>query len=109
MEDVTELADATIAELRAIHDRLAARATGLSPEELAAQSGADDWTVADVLSHLGSGAEIGRYPVLAAAGAPEDKPSNEEIWDRWNALPPADQAAAFVASDARLVSTYAGL
>jgi uncharacterized protein (TIGR03083 family) len=109
MNSVTELVDATIAELRAIHDRLASKATGLSPEQLTAQSGADDWKVADVLSHLGSGAEIGRYPVIAAAGAPEDKPSNEEIWDRWNALPPADQAAAFVASDERLVSTYEGL
>lgn len=103
---MTELVDDSIAELRAIHDRLTAQVAGLSADQLTAQSGAEDWTVADVLSHLGSGAEIGRYPVVAAAGAPEDAPGNQEVWDRWNALPPADQAAAFVASEERLVATY---
>jgi uncharacterized protein (TIGR03083 family) len=106
---VTELVNASIAELRAIHDRLASLATSLSPEQLTAQSGADDWTVADVLSHLGSGAEIGRYPVVAAAGSPEDRPANQDVWDRWNARPPADQAAGFVKSDELLVATYEGL
>jgi uncharacterized protein (TIGR03083 family) len=106
---VTELVDATITELRAIHDRLAARVTKLSDDQLAARSGAEDWRVADVLSHLGSGAEIGRHPVSAAAGAPEDPPSNQEVWDRWNALPPAEQASGFVASNERLVGTYESL
>ena len=96
---MTELVDASIAELRAIHDRLAGEVAGLTADQLTAQSGAEDWTIADVLSHLGSGAEIGRYPVVAAAGASEDPPSHQQIWDRWNALPPAEQAEAFVSSD----------
>jgi uncharacterized protein (TIGR03083 family) len=103
---VTELVDETIAELRAIHDRLAGQVTGLSADQLAAQSGAEDWRVADVLSHLGSGAEIFRYPVVAGAGAPEDAPANPEVWDRWNALPPAGQAAGFLEHNERLVATY---
>jgi uncharacterized protein (TIGR03083 family) len=106
---VTELVDATITELRAIHDRLAGRVTGLSADRLSADSGAEDWRVADVLSHLGSGAEIGRYPLVAAAGAAEDAPANEEVWDRWNALAPAEQATGFVEADERLVATYEGL
>ena len=50
---MTELVDALIAELRAIHDRLATLVAGLTDDQLTAQSGAEDWTVADVLSHLG--------------------------------------------------------
>jgi uncharacterized protein (TIGR03083 family) len=106
---VTDLVDASIAELRAIHDRLAEEVTGLSGDRLTAQSGADDWTVADVLSHLGSSAEIGRFPLVAAAGAPEDAPGNQEVWDRWNALAPAEQAAGFVQSEERLVATFEAL
>jgi uncharacterized protein (TIGR03083 family) len=103
---VTELVDETIAELRAIHDRLAGQVTGLSADQLAAQSGAEDWKVADVLSHLGSGAEISRHRVAAAAGTPDDAPANQEVWDRWNALPPADQATGFLDQDEKLVATY---
>jgi uncharacterized protein (TIGR03083 family) len=106
---VTELVDHSIAELRAIHDRLATLVAGLSADQLTAQSGAEDWTVATVLSHLGSGSEIGRYPVLAAAGAGEDPPANQDVWDRWNAMAPADQATAFVESQERLVATYEAL
>jgi len=106
---VTELVDETIAELRAIHDRLARQVTGLSADQLTAQSGAEDWTVADVLSHLGSGAEIFRYPVVAGAGAPEDAPANQQVWDRWNALPPAEQAEGFLEHNDRLVATYEAL
>jgi uncharacterized protein (TIGR03083 family) len=106
---VTELADATIAELRAIYDRLAARVPGLSADELTAQSGAQDWTLADVLSHLGSGAEIGRYPIVAAVDRAEDAPSNQDVWDRWNALPPAEQASGSVAANERLLSELEGL
>ena len=108
-ETPSSLAAASIAELRAIHDRLAGAVAGLPADRLTAPSGAAEWTVADVLSHLGSGAEISRYPVLAAAGAPEEAPANQDVWDRWNALPPADQASGFVASDERLVATYEGL
>ena len=82
---------------------------GLSADQLTAQSGAEDWTVADVLSHLGSGCEIGRYPVVAAAGAGEEPPANQDVWDRWNAMAPADQAAGFVESEERLVATYEAL
>src|ERR1700712_4233881 len=92
---MTELVDRTIAALRANHDRLAEGVSGLTPEQLTGPSGASDWTIADVLSHLGSGAEIGWYPVQAAAtGERVDAPENQEGWDRWDALAPADQASS---------------
>ena len=108
-ETHSSLAHASIAELRAIHDRLAALVVGLSPDQLTAQSGAEDWTVADVLSHLGSGSEIGRHPIAAAAGADEEPPVNQDVWDRWNAMTPADQAAGFVKSQELLVETFEAL
>ena len=110
---MTSLVDETIAELRANHDRLRAVVEGLTDAQLAAQSGAEKWTVADVLSHLGSGAEIARYSLLTALGddgsASGDRPTNQDVWDRWNALPPTEQASGFLESDGRLVELYESL
>ena len=107
---MSEIADQTIAELRANHERLALFAGELTEVQLKAQSGAAEWNVADVLSHLGSGAEIQHHTVSrAVSGDSGDAPDNREIWDRWNALPPVEQAAGFVASDERLVSLFESL
>jgi uncharacterized protein (TIGR03083 family) len=106
---MTHLVDQSIAELRATHDRLAAYVATLTADDLAATSGAEKWTVADVLSHLGSGAEIARHTLAAALGEDSERPANEAVWDRWNAMSPADQAAGFVDSDGRLVELYESL
>jgi uncharacterized protein (TIGR03083 family) len=70
-----------------------------------------DWMIAQVLSHLGSGAEIGLLNVNAAlAGDPA--PARErylEIWDTWNAKSPADQASDALDADARYISTLQDL
>jgi uncharacterized protein (TIGR03083 family) len=106
---MTSLVDETIAELRANHDRLRSVVEGLADDQLAAQSGAEEWTVADVLSHLGSGAEIARYSLLTALGDDEERPINQDVWDRWNALSPTEQASGFLESDNRLVELYESL
>lgn len=106
---MSELVDLTIAELRANHDRLAAFVDTLAEDQLKGPSGASEWTVADVLSHLGSGAEIQRYSLLRALGSTGETPENQEVWDRWNELPPTEQARGFVESDARLVELYESL
>ena len=103
------LTDRTIAELRRTHDHLAKTAVGLSDEQLRGPSGASEWTVADVLSHLGSGAEISRHTLQKAAGDETDTPSNEQVWDRWNALSPGEQASGFVASSEELVTLLESL
>src|ERR1700754_3467904 len=95
---MTSLADRTIAALRNAHDELAGIVPGLSDEDLARTSGASEWTVSQVLSHLGSGAEIGLAGYVAAV-AGEDAPGqdyNQQVWDRWNALAPQEQAAGFL-------------
>lgn len=108
---MTTLADRTIAALRTVHDDLAALVPGLTDEQLATTSGAVDWPVSQVLSHLGSGAEIalaGLQAALAGTGAPAPE-LNQQVWDRWNAMAPRDQAAGFLTHDALLVAAYESL
>lgn len=99
---MTSLVDRTIAAIRAEHDVLVA----LIPElDLSAPSGASEWTVAQVLSHLGSGAEIGRVPLARAAGETVDAPDNQAVWARWDSSSPEDQAAGYVEHAGRWIST----
>lgn len=104
-------ADATIAALRATHDELASVVGGLTDEQLLAQSGALEWTVAHVLSHLGSGAEIARATLRAAIDGEGPLPDgfNQSVWNRWNAMSPREQAEGSLASDAALVSAFEDL
>ena len=105
MANVTD-ATSWVRAVRASHDRLAGLVAGLDADGLRAQSYDTEWSVADVLSHLGSGAEI--FSLYLDAGvtggdppAPEDfKP----IWETWNARSPEDQAAQSVAVNEALVA-----
>jgi uncharacterized protein (TIGR03083 family) len=108
---MTTLADRTIAALRATHDGLAALVPGLTDEQLTGPSGASEWTVAQVLSHMGSGAEIGLATLeRALAGGPAAEAGfNESVWDRWNAMGPREQATSFLDHDSRLVAAFEAL
>jgi uncharacterized protein (TIGR03083 family) len=105
--DATSLARA----LRASHERLAGLAAGLSAEDLRKQSYDTEWSVADVLSHLGSGAEIFALVIDAGAtgGAPPAPESFQQIWAAWNARSPEEQAADAIKADAALVSKIESL
>jgi uncharacterized protein (TIGR03083 family) len=108
---MASLADRTITALRSTHDELAALVPALSDDQLTGPSGASDWTVAQVLSHLGSGAEIahaGYRAALDGTAAPAQE-FNQGVWDRWNALGPHDQAAQFLEHDAALLGTLEAL
>jgi len=73
---------AYIATLRNSHERLAALVGAMSEEQLTGQSYDRDWTVAQVLSHLGSGAEIALLMLEATlAGQPMDRDAMAPIWD----------------------------
>ena len=87
------------------HDRLAAAVGPLTARQLAGRSYDDEWTIAQVASHLGASAEIWEL-YLAAGRARTDPPGIEhfhEIWDRWNAKPGPQQARDVVAADAALL------
>src|SRR5947208_8951411 len=106
---MTTLADRTIAALRATHDGLADLVPGLTDQQLTGPSGASEWTVAQALSHLGSGAEISRLPIVAATGDDVEAEDNQTIWARWDGSTPAQQAAGFVEHDAAYVATVEAL
>ena len=108
---MSSLADRTIDALFNEHDALAAAVRDLTDDQLTASSGAAEWTVAQVLSHLGSGAEITMAGLQAALGeraAPEDD-FNPSVWDRWNAMSLVQQRAGFLEHDAVLVAAFTAL
>jgi uncharacterized protein (TIGR03083 family) len=105
----TTYVDRSIAVLREHHDQLAETIAGLTPEQLEGPSAASEWSVAQVLSHLGSGAEIGYGPYATAlTGEPAPETDNQTIWDRWNASSPQEQADGFLEYDERFVSLLEG-
>ncbi|MDQ7803114.1 maleylpyruvate isomerase family mycothiol-dependent enzyme [Amycolatopsis sp. A133] len=106
---MNQLVDRTIAALRAEHDALAGLVRTLTDEQLAAPSGADEWTVAQALSHLGSGAEIGRAPIARAAGETVAAEDNQTIWARWDASAPRAQAEGFLEHNGRWLETVEAL
>ncbi|MGE3835052.1 MAG: maleylpyruvate isomerase family mycothiol-dependent enzyme [Acidimicrobiia bacterium] len=95
-----------LAALHDSHGRLAELAARLGPGELRMMSYASEWTVADVLSHLGSGAEIGGLRLRAAAeGAePPGRDVAQPVWDRWNAKTPEAKAADALVADAAFLA-----
>ncbi|MFD0785377.1 maleylpyruvate isomerase N-terminal domain-containing protein, partial [Micromonospora azadirachtae] len=108
---MSSIADQTISALRSGHDALVAFVGKLSQEDLLRPSGASDWQVSQVLSHLGSGAEINLAAVRAATsgGTGPGGDFNKSVWARWDAMSPAEQAAGFVEANARLVEEYESL
>jgi uncharacterized protein (TIGR03083 family) len=100
-----------IASLRASHERLRATIEPLTPQQIRQRAYPSEWSIAQVLSHLGSGAEIGAGLVESAI-AGTDAPARDTypaIWDRWNAKTPEAMVADGLASDARLVELVESL
>ncbi|WP_326565176.1 maleylpyruvate isomerase family mycothiol-dependent enzyme [Amycolatopsis rhabdoformis] len=106
---MSQLVDRTITALRTEHDTLADLVRNLTDDQLAQPSGAAEWTVAQALSHLGSGAEIGRAPIARAAGETVAAEDNPTIWARWDGSSPREQAEGFLAHNARWLDTVEAL
>ena len=103
--------EAALSALSDSHDRLVAAAKPLTGDEVTGPSYCSEWSVAQVLSHLGSGAEI--FGLLVEAGlhgreAPGQE-QNQEIWATWDAKSPQDQARDGVAEDGELVELLAAI
>jgi uncharacterized protein (TIGR03083 family) len=83
-------------------DRLHQLVRGLEDDELEAQSFCDEWNVADVLAHLGSGAVIMERR-LAAAFEGKELPDDfaQPIWGEWNAKPSRARAHDALVEDER--------
>ncbi len=92
-----------IAALRRSHERLASLVRSLGPDQARGPSYCSDWTIAQVLSHLGSGAEIGlmMLPVALGQADPLTADAFKPVWDRWNAKSPDEQVADGLVADER--------
>jgi uncharacterized protein (TIGR03083 family) len=104
-------ADLAIAALRKGHDDLVGVVGGLTGEQLTGPSAADEWDVSQVVSHLGSGAEINLEVVRASL---EGRPApefefNKGVWARWDGMTPQERQAAFPAANQALVEAYEAL
>ena len=100
-----------ISALRHSHDRLRAAVEPLSVDRLEQPSYASEWSVAQVLSHLGSQAEI--FSLFLDAGLTgQDPPGREEfepIWASWNGKAPQAQAADALRADEATLERFESL
>jgi uncharacterized protein (TIGR03083 family) len=100
-----------IAALRHSHDRLQALVEPLDLGQLEQPSYASKWSIAQVLSHLGSQAEI--FGMFLAAGLNGEEPPGREafgpIWDSWNARSPQAQATDALNADEATLERFESL
>ena len=100
-----------ITALRASQDRLASMTRSLAAEELNGPSYDSKWTIAQVLSHLGSQAEI--FSLFLDAGLEGADPPGTDafppIWDAWNARSASEQAADSLKANEALVQRVEAL
>src|SRR4051794_3085680 len=99
------VADAHVTALRSSVSRLREVVSRLDDADVIRRAYPADWTIADVLSHLGSGAVItqGRLDdTLAGVPTPDDFAPG--VWDEWNAKSPLAQRDDALAADAALLA-----
>ncbi len=102
--------NAQLQELTTSVERLRSLVDGLDEAQLRASAYPTEWTIADVLSHLGSGAVIMRSSLNAtAAGEAVPMDFNQSVWDEWNAKSPVDQRDGVLAANAALLDRVGAL
>jgi uncharacterized protein (TIGR03083 family) len=87
-----------VADLRRSHNEFTAALADRDSDFFSTPSYCSEWTVGRVLSHMGSGAELGALTVAAvrAAGTPPEDEERQAVWARWDALDDAAAAAEYV-------------
>ncbi|WP_329128603.1 maleylpyruvate isomerase N-terminal domain-containing protein [Streptomyces sp. NBC_01476] len=84
--------------------RLRSATDALSDEELRRPSFTGEWSIAQVLSHLGSAAQIGTTVLERGLAGDRTAPTREDmlpLWQHWDALDAPAQRAAWQEADAR--------
>jgi uncharacterized protein (TIGR03083 family) len=86
-------------------DHLRSVTEGLSESQYVASAYPTEWTVADVMSHIGSAAIIFKRGVDDALDERETPPKfNESVWDVWNAKTPHAQVTDSLDADQALLT-----
>ena len=99
--------------LDALHSsvsRLRSVVEGLDDSQLTAQAYPVEWSIAQVLSHLGSRAVIMKQSVNDVVALNKTPPDfNSLVWDVWNSKSPKEQADDVLVADQALMVTLDGL
>lgn len=107
MSDIQE----PLAALWASHDRLDAATHALTADAVTAPSYCTDWTIAQVLSHLGSGGQLFELRLDAglAGTEPPGQEESQKVWDVWNAMEPLEQVQDSLATDSAFLQRIDGM
>jgi len=99
-----------IAALRHSQDHLASLVQPLTSQQLSGPS-YHTWSIADVLGHLGSQAEIfmGWVTNAMEGTEPVGREAMQSVWDAWDARTPDRKAADSLHANERLVQQFEGL
>jgi uncharacterized protein (TIGR03083 family) len=104
-------AHAYIAAMRASHTRVTALVEGLDGAGIEAPSYDSEWSIGQVLSHLGSQAQI--FELFLEAGLGEhpvpDQGAFHPVWDVWNAKAPLEWRDDSVAANEVEIAKYESL
>jgi uncharacterized protein (TIGR03083 family) len=99
------VADAHVAALRSSVTRLREVVARLTDADVTRRAYPAEWTIAEVLSHLGSGAVITQRRLEdTLAGVPTPDDFAPGVWDEWNAKTPVAQRDDALAADAALLA-----
>ena len=99
-----------LSELRSSVERLRTLVEPLSAAQLEQSAYPSEWTIADVLSHIGSGAVIFRRRIEdARAGREPDEDFAPGVWAVWDAKSPAAKAADGLVADRELLECLVGV
>lgn len=103
--------DHVLTVLQHSHTLLTEAAEPLLPDEVLKPSYASEWSIAQVLSHLGSGAEIfSRFLVAGSTSAgPPEREAFLAIWEEWNAKSPRLQVTDSLAANGNFLDRVAEL
>ncbi len=96
--------NAGLTALRSSVERLRSTTTALDDAQLVGASYCSEWTIADVLSHLGSGAVIMQRRLQdVQAGTETPDGFAPAVWEEWNAKSPRAKTDDALAADRALV------
>ena len=103
--------DHVLTVLQHSHALLTEAAEPLLPDQVLKPSYASEWSIAQVLSHLGSGAEIfSRFLVAGStSAAPPERKDFMAIWDDWNSKSPKRQVTDSLAANGSFLDHVAEL
>jgi uncharacterized protein (TIGR03083 family) len=109
--NTTPSADVVLAALRNSRARLVEIATPLTAEQASEQSYDTEWSIGQVLSHIGTGSIFFKF-ILEAGLNGQAAPGIDvmrPIWEEWNAKTPYEQARDGVVADGELMAALEGL